>query len=72
MKWPSRQERARPALAGLSAGIMVSMGAVSLVEVLSEAPRHTSVQVVAILGFAVGAVLQYLSLAKPARGEAER
>jgi len=51
---------------------MVSMGAVSLVEVLSEAPRHTSVQVVAILGFAVGAVLQYLSLAKPARGEAER
>ena len=68
MKWPSRQERASPMLGGIGAGMILSMGVVSLTEVLSPAPRHVSVQVVAIVGFAVGAVLQYLAMAPKRTG----
>ena len=72
MKWPSRHERANPALGGIGAGMMLSMGVVSLTEVLSPAPRHVAVQVVAIVGFGVGAVLQYLGMAsKQAGGKAQ-
>lgn len=63
MKLFSRHERSNPALGGLGAGIFLSMGAVSLAEVLSPAPRHTAVQVVVIAGFVVGAVLQYVGMA---------
>jgi hypothetical protein len=71
MKWSSRHERSNPALGGIGAGIILSMGAVSLAEVLSAAPRHAAVQAVVIVGFAVGAVLTYLGrAAKPSGSDA--
>ena len=65
---PGRRQPANPMLGGIGAGIMLSMGAVSLTEVLSAAPRHVAVQVVAIVGFAVGAVLQSLGRAPKQAG----
>ena len=72
MKWLVRHERANPGLSGMGAGMMLCMGVVSLTEVLSPAPRHAAVHVVAIIGFVVGALLQYPGrAAKRAGGKAQ-
>lgn len=62
MKWFSRHERANPVLGGIGSGIVLSMGAVSVAEVLSPAPRHVAVQILVIVGFAVGGILQYVGM----------
>ena len=62
MKWPSRHERSHPVLGGIGSGIFLSMGAVSVAEALSPAPKHVTLQVLVIVGLAVGGVLQYVGL----------
>jgi hypothetical protein len=55
-------ERSHPLVGGIGTGIVLSMGGVGLAEVLSSAPKHTAVQVLVMVGFAVGGVLQYVGL----------